>query len=106
MSIYGKFGIVISVFGVSFFVAYTQLTFFVIPPIGAVSSGTTLLILRLNKSEFIDSPDAMCARINGSVNLICRATIMGAVVKNSQILARLPYSQTLHEISEAKVTYE
>ncbi|OIO67261.1 MAG: hypothetical protein AUJ57_11465 [Zetaproteobacteria bacterium CG1_02_53_45] len=35
-------------------IAYTQLTLFVIPPIGALPEGKTVVILRLNKTNFID----------------------------------------------------
>ncbi len=44
-------------------VAYTQLTLFVVSPIGAVPEGKTVVILRLNKTNFIDSPDALCERV-------------------------------------------
>ena len=56
---------------------YTQLTIFVIPPIGALPEGKTIIITRLNKTEFIDSPDGMCDRIQGGVSLLCRGMIMG-----------------------------
>lgn len=77
-------------------VAYTQLTFFVIQPIGAIPEGRTLLILRLNKTEFIDSADAMCERDQRGVSLLCRMAAMAGVVNNSTILLRLPYSEWLY----------
>ena len=80
-------------------VVYTQITFFVIQPIGALPDGKTLVILRLNTGYFIDSADALCERIQGHVNLLCRAAVLGAVADNSTILLRLPYSETLHLIS-------
>jgi hypothetical protein len=86
-------------------VVYTQLTIFVVPPIGAVPEGKTLVILRLNKGEFIDSADAMCERMQGSVNLLCRGSMLGAVAKNTKILLRLPYSETLYLISTGGTTY-
>ena len=52
---------------VTFIVIYTQVTFFVIPPVGAMPEGRTVVITRLNKTEFIDSPDAICERIQGGV---------------------------------------
>ena len=85
---------------------YTQLTVFVVPPIGAVPEGRTVVILRLNKTEFIDSPDAMCERIQGGVSLLCRGLIMGTVAEKSTILLRLPYSATLYQISTGGKTYE
>ena len=84
---------------------YTQLTIFVVPPIGAVPEGRTLVILRLNKGEFIDSADAMCERLQGGVNLLCRGLMLGAVVEKTNILLRLPYSETLYLISTGGVTY-
>lgn len=86
-------------------VAYTQLTIFVIPPIGALPEGKTVVITRLNKTEFIDSPDGMCERIQGGVSLLCRGMAMGAVIEKSTILLRLPYSSWLYSISTGGKTY-
>ena len=86
-------------------VAATQVTLFIIPPIGAVPEGRTVLITRLNKTEFIDSPDAMCERIQGGVSLLCRGIMMGAVVEKATILVRLPYSSTLYSISTGGKSY-
>lgn len=85
---------------------YTQITIFVIQPIGAIPEGKTLIILRLNKTEFIDSPDAMCERIQGGVSLMCRIMAMGAVASKSKILLRLPYSAWLYSISTNGKTYD
>lgn len=80
--------------------AITQcFTLFVVPPIGAVPEGKTVVIFRLENSNFIDSPDAMCERIQGGVSLLCRGLTMAAVSKNSEIILRLPYSETLYLIS-------
>ena len=87
-------------------VIYTQITIFVIPPIGALPEGKTVIIGRLNKTEFIDSPDGMCERIQGGVSLLCRAMVMAAVIKNSSILLRLPYSETLYSISTGGKKYD
>lgn len=78
---------------------YTQITIFVVPPIGAVPEGRTVIMLRLNKTNFIDSADAICERIQGSVSLLCRGMTMAGVVNNTKILARLPYSESLYLIS-------
>ncbi|QEY70481.1 hypothetical protein [Pseudomonas denitrificans (nom. rej.)] len=85
---------------------YTQITIFVVPPIGAVPEGRTVIMLRLNKTEFIDSADAMCERIQGGVSLLCRGITMAAVVNNTKILARLPYSRSLYLISTGGKTYD
>ncbi len=87
-------------------VIYTQITIFVIPPIGALPEGKTVIITRLNKTEFIDSPDGMCERIQGGVSLLCRGMVMGAVIEKSTILLRLPYSAWLYSISTGGKTYD
>jgi hypothetical protein len=78
---------------------YTQLTLFVVAPIGAVPEGRTVIILRLNNTNFIDSADSMCQRMQGGVSLLCRGMTMAAVVSRTTILARLPYSEWLYLIS-------
>ncbi len=86
-------------------VTYSQITLFVVQPIGAVPNGKTLVILRLNKTNFIDSADAMCVRETGSLNLICRGMMMSAVINKSKILLKLPYSKFLYEISTGGKEY-
>lgn len=88
-----------------FVVAYTQLTIFVVPPIGAIPEGKTLIISRLKQTEFIDSADAMCERTQGGVSLLCRGMLLGAVAKNSNIYLRLPYSESLYMISTGGKIY-
>lgn len=85
---------------------YTQITIFVVPPIGAVPEGRTVVMLQLNKTKFIDSPDAICERIQGGVSLLCRGMIMAAVVEKTKIIARLPYSEWLYLISTSGKRYE
>ena len=85
---------------------YTQFTIFVVAPIGAVPEGRTLIISRLNKTDFVDSADAMCDRIQGGVSLLCRGTILGAVAEKSTIYARLPYSHSLYLFSTGGQTYD
>ncbi len=86
--------------------AYTQLTIFIVQPIGALPEGKTLVMLRLNRTEFIDSADAMCERLQNGVSLLCRGMAMGAVAKNATILMRLPYSEALYNISTGGKSYE
>ncbi len=86
--------------------AYTQLTIFVIQPIGAIPEGKTLVIARLNKTEFIDSADAMCERFQGGVSLICRMAALAGVAESSHVFLRLPYSETLHNISTGGNNYD
>jgi H+/gluconate symporter-like permease len=85
---------------------YTQITIFVIPPIGALPEGKTVIITRLNKTKFIDSPDGMCERIQSGVSLLCRGMVIGAVLEKSIILLRLPYSSWLYRISTGGKTYD
>jgi hypothetical protein len=87
-------------------VFYTQFTIFVVPPIGAVPEGRTLVMTRLNKTQFIDSADAMCERMQGGVSLLCRGMFLGAVVEKSKILVRLPYSEWLYLVSTNGKTYD
>lgn len=87
-------------------VAYTQLTIFVVPPIGAVPEGKTLIISRMSNTQFIDSADAMCERTQGGVSLLCRGMLLGSIAGNSKIHLRLPYSETLYLISTDGETYE
>lgn len=87
-------------------VAWTQITIFVIPPIGALPEGRTVIITRLNKTDFVDSPDAMCERLQGGVSLLCRGMAMGAVIEKSTILLRLPYSDWLYTISTGGKRYD
>jgi len=86
--------------------AYTQLTIFVIQPLGAIPEGRTMVMLRLNKTQFIDSADAICERMQGSVNLICRMGVMGGVAGNATVLMRLPYSEWLYLISTGGKHYD
>jgi hypothetical protein len=80
-------------------VVYTQLTLFVIPPIGAQPESWTLVIKRSRKLNFIDSADGVCAREAHGVSGFCRIAVLGAVENADTILLRLPYSQTLYLIS-------
>lgn len=77
----------------------TQITLFVIQPIGSIPEGRTLVILKLNKTNFIDSADAMCEREMGGVSLMCRLAMLSAISEKSTILLRLPYIDALYKIS-------
>lgn len=85
---------------------YTQLTVFVIPPIGMVPEGKTIIIPRQSNTQFIDSPDGMCERMNGGVSLLCRGIAIASVGKDVTVLARLPYSSTLYSISTGGKSYD
>lgn len=85
---------------------YFSITVFVVPPIGAVPQGRTVIMWRLNKTNFIDSPDAMCDRMQGGVSLLCRGMTMAAVVQASTILVRLPYVDWLYLVSTGGKRFE
>lgn len=87
-------------------VIYTQITLFVIPPIGAIPDGVTVVMSRTEKTKFIDSPDALCERIQGGVSLLCRGLAMGIVIKQSTIYFKLPYSSFLYGISTSGKKYD
>lgn len=102
-----KIYVIASIIAVALVLAIcSQITLFVVPPIGAVPEGRTVVISRLNKTEFIDSPDAMCERIQGYVSLLCRGMVLGTVLEKSTILLRLPYSEWLYSISTGGKTYD
>jgi hypothetical protein len=82
------------------------ITLFVIQPIGAIPEGRTIIITRLTTMHFIDSADALCERKMGGVNLLCRGLVTAKVVNEATILARLPYSGALYEISTGGKTYD
>lgn len=101
----GKKSIIFISIAIFMIVFFSQVTFFVIQPIGAVPEGKTLVILRMNKTQFIDSADAMCSREMGGVNLFCRGMMMAAIADKGTILARLPYSEFIYKISTDGKTY-
>jgi hypothetical protein len=94
-----------AVFILFLIIVFTQITIFVIQPIGALPEGKTLVILRLNKTNFIDSADAMCQRTTGKVSLLGRSMMLSAVIENSVVLFRLPYSDFLYLKSTGGVKY-
>ena len=89
-------------------VIYTQITIFVVQPLGAVPEGRTLILWRRQKTNFIDSADAFCAREMGGVSLLCRVGVLGGIARDEGkgILLRMPYSESLYLISTGGVTYE
>lgn len=78
----------------------------VIPPIGAVPEGATLITTGLDGAmvNYLDSADAMCQRSIGSVNLFCRGMMLAGIAKVATIQARLPYSETLYYLTGAPQT--
>jgi hypothetical protein len=83
----------------------TQITVFVIQPIGAVPEGRTLIISRLNNLNFVDSADAFCQRTVGNVSLLCRGAVLARIANVATVHARLPYSEALYEYSTGGAVY-
>jgi hypothetical protein len=98
--------ILLIIFAAFIIIVYTQVTLFVIQPIGAVPGGRTLVIWRMGKLKFIDSADGVCGREADGVSLLCRMAVLGTVAKNNTVLMRLPYSETLYLVSTGGKTYE
>jgi hypothetical protein len=96
----------VSFLAIAALIAAQFVTIFVIQPIGALPEGRTIIVSRLTKLHFIDSPDALCEREMGGVNLLCRAMVAGRVAQEATIIARLPYSSTLYGISTGGKYYD
>ena len=82
------------------------ITVFVIQPIGAVPDGRTVVITRLTNMNCVDSADAVCDRKFGGVSILCRVAVLGRVAKETSILLRLPYSETLYRISTGGKSFD
>ena len=85
------------VVGILIAIAGTQLTVFVVPPIGAVPEGVTVVVPRMGGMSFLDSADNWCRRNQGRATPLCRAAILVNVAEN--VIVRLPYSATLYDWS-------
>lgn len=88
------------------FAAASQVTIFVIQPIGALPEGKTLIISRMSNTKFIDSADAICERKQGGVSLFCRIGAIGGTLKNAKIYAKIPYMHWLYQISTGRKEYD
>jgi hypothetical protein len=96
----------LTILAAAILLACSQLTLFVIQPIGSIPEGRTLVISRMNKTNFIDSADALCERTQGGVSLLCRGAMLGAIVNKAKIYARLPYSEYLYLKSTGGKSYD
>jgi hypothetical protein len=97
---------IISVFIIVIGIISTQVTIFVIQPIGMLPEGKTLIISKLNKTKFVDSADGICLRTIGEINLLCRGAVLAAVINHSHIILKLPYSEFLYKISTGGKEFE
>lgn len=73
----------------------------VIQPLGVLPDGVTAIVAGISGARLLDSPDAICARHEGGVSVLCRAREGAAIAENGIILARLPYSETLFRLTGA-----
>jgi hypothetical protein len=66
-----------------------------VQPIGALPEGVTIIYHSRNpEMPFFASPDGLCLKVQGSVNLLCRMAGIAAVSElTDRILIRLPYSR-------------
>ena len=71
----------------------------VIQPIGALPDGVTAVVAGVRNVRLLDSPDAICARHEGGVSLLCRGREAAAIARDGKILLRLPYSETLFRLT-------
>jgi hypothetical protein len=86
------------------FSAWATLMLFVIPPIGIVPEGKILVLRRIEKMKFIESPESICEREQGFVNIMCRAGVLGRF-STATILLRLPYVERVYLYSTGGKTY-
>lgn len=101
-----RLGIWLAVLVLLVVLAYTQLTIFVVQPIGAVPEGRTIVMRRTGNLQFIDSADAVCEREMRSVSLLCRGAILGSIAGSNKIIVRLPYSEALYSMTTNGKHYE
>ena len=69
---------------------------FTIQPIGALPEGITVIYYHSRNPEmpFFASPDGLCLKVQGSVNMLCRMAGISAVSElTNRVLIRLPYSR-------------
>ena len=102
-----RLSVVVTLIGIAAAITFaaTQLTIFIVQPIGAVPEGRTVVIWRLNTMNFVDSADAWCDRQMGGVNLLCRGSVLAKLSDEDVIIARFPYSETLYLWSTGGHTY-
>lgn len=81
-------------------VAIYGLRLFVIPPIGALPDGATVIIAGAPPEiQLVESADAMCLREADMQNLLCRGAMLALVANKMQRVAVLPYSRFLDRVA-------
>ena len=84
---------------VIFAVISTQITIFMVEPIGAVPEGKTIIIKRLENYKFLDNASSVCEREQGGVSAWCRIKVLLLVADKENTLVKLPYIEFLYHIS-------
>lgn len=83
-------------------IAIFDVRVFIIPPMGALPDGRTLVISGLPNLNLVDSVDARCVHVKGPdlATGLCRAAVLGTVGQHWKILARLPYVGLLDDVAQ------
>lgn len=92
-------GLIVVILGLGIWLGGVRI--FVIQPIGAIPKGVTAVVVGIRGLNFVDSPDAVCARL-GQRNLFCRGSAAARVANEGKIILRLPYSETLYRMTGAE----
>lgn len=101
---------VVAVVALALAVAVTQVGLFVVPAgasvaaspsgaSGAVPSGMVYVVTRGADMRFVDSADAICRRQFFQTDEGCRGLVRGWVMRETRVLAELPYSETLWRVA-------
>ncbi|WP_141415043.1 hypothetical protein [Caenispirillum bisanense] len=86
-------------------VAVTQVGVFVVPAGAAVTAsepvgpGTVYIVTRGADMRFVDSADAICRRQFAQSDEGCRGLVRNWVMRETRVLAELPYSETLWRVA-------
>lgn len=60
----------------------------------------TLIVANAGDLNLIDSPQAFCTRTGKAGNDFCAAGVLAGIMRNGTTLFRLPFSETLFEMSD------
>lgn len=88
-----------------FAVIWATTVVFIVQPIGMIPNGVTAVIFKPDrlfvsgKIDFLETPDHFQYKNGGSVTLLGRGVVIGAVVDSGTILMRLPYSSKLEYLA-------
>lgn len=80
--------------------SYHFLTIFVVPKIGAVPDGVTIIMWRTEEMKFIDSAESICFR-KRETSKFCMLGVFVSVVNSEDeiIIMKLPHVQFLEDIA-------